>query len=49
MKHGGKRKGSGRKPVTDKKQPVTVYIRQSTITLHGGKDKVRDKLKRALA
>lgn len=34
--HGGKRKGSGRKPIPDKKIPVIVYPRRSEIDSCGG-------------
>ena len=34
-KRGGARKGAGRKPINDKKKPVTIFVKESTITLHG--------------
>lgn len=34
----------GRKPITDKKQQVSIYIQQSTIRYIGGIDKVKTKL-----
>ena len=43
MKQGGKRKNSGRKPVTDPKVALTIYVHQSKITKLGGKDKARQK------
>lgn len=39
---GGARSGAGRKPITDKKIPVTVYIRESTIKDVGGMDAARE-------
>lgn len=47
-KHGGKRNGSGRKPVVDKKQAVFVYIRKSVIKSNGGKKAVKRKLEAVL-
>lgn len=47
-KHGGKRKGAGRKPVTDKKEAIFVYIKGSVIKKNGGKEAVKDKLEAAL-
>ncbi|HEV3223902.1 MAG TPA: hypothetical protein VGZ90_13530 [Puia sp.] len=35
-KQGGKRKGSGRKPIADKKIQISVYPRQSSIMRAGG-------------
>ena len=40
--HGGKRKKSGRKPITDKKQTVTIYIRSSVIEKAGGMDNLKE-------
>lgn len=34
-KHGGKRKTAGRKPIEDKKIPVTIYVRESVIETLG--------------
>lgn len=33
--HGGKRKTAGRKPIEDKKVPVTIYVRESVIETLG--------------
>jgi len=33
--HGGKRKLAGRKPIEDKKVPVTIYVRESVIETLG--------------
>jgi hypothetical protein len=41
---GGSRKNSGRKPVADKKQPVTLFIERSVIERHGGPDKIKEAL-----
>jgi hypothetical protein len=35
----------GRKPISDKKQPVTVFIPASAIKKHGGKEKVKEKIR----
>lgn len=40
--HGGKRHNSGRKPIADKKQTVTVYILTSVIEKAGGIDKLKE-------
>jgi len=34
-KHGGKRNLAGRKPIEDKKVPVTIYVRESVIEALG--------------
>ena len=36
MKHGGKRKGAGRKPIADKKIALTIYMPESIIKKCGG-------------
>lgn len=36
--HGGKRKTAGRKPIEDKKVPVTIYLRKSVIKTLGVED-----------
>lgn len=41
---GGRRKGSGRKPVADKREQVSIYIRKSIIISNGGKDEIKRKL-----
>jgi hypothetical protein len=43
-KHGGKRKNSGRKPVTDKKVQVSFYIEGSKIEKLGGLDPFKEKI-----
>lgn len=43
-KHGGKRQGSGRKPVADKKQAVFLYIQKSVIEKNGGTTELKRKL-----
>lgn len=43
-KHGGKRNGSGRKPVTDKKQAVFIYVKTSVIKRHKTKEALKAKL-----
>lgn len=45
---GGKRAGAGRKPITDKKRQITLYIKQSTIELNGGITQVKKTLLNAL-
>jgi hypothetical protein len=42
--HGGKRKTSGRKPVSDKKVQVSFYIEQSKIQKLGGLDAFKEKI-----
>ena len=41
---GGARSKSGRKPVDDPKEPITVYLHASTIEKIGGKDKCREAI-----
>jgi hypothetical protein len=41
---GGARPNCGRKPIEDKKFPVTVFIQESKIKKHGGKEKLKTKL-----
>jgi hypothetical protein len=41
---GGARKNSGRKPVEDKKEPITLFINRSVIERHGGADKIKAAL-----
>ncbi len=38
---GGPRQNSGRNPIKDKKQPITVYLKGSDIKRKGGKEKVK--------
>lgn len=45
---GGARKGAGRKPESDKKQAIFIYIRGSVIKKNGGKKAVKRKLESAL-
>ena len=47
-KHGGPRPNSGRKPATDPKESVFIWIKRSVIKRHGGKDKLKAKLERQL-
>lgn len=35
---------AGRKPSEDKKEQVSIYVHQSVIKEHGGKDKLRKAL-----
>ncbi len=44
VKHGGKRKGAGRKPSSDKKQTICLYIETSIIDDLGGIDNAKLKL-----
>lgn len=46
--HGGARKSAGRKPLDDKKVQVNLYVEQSVIDKHGGKEKVQEKCYRLL-
>jgi hypothetical protein len=41
---GGARPNAGRKPIKDKKMQLYVYVRQSKIDLHGGKDELKQKI-----
>lgn len=41
---GGKRPNAGRKPATEKKEPITIYITDTVITANGGKDSVKQEL-----
>ena len=43
-KRGGARKGAGRKTVTDKKVPVTVWFKKSTIKMYSGIEKFKKVL-----
>jgi len=47
-KHGGRRPGSGAKPKKDKKQPVFLYLKESTIENNGGKEALKEKLETQL-
>lgn len=40
-KKGGERKGAGRKPTADPKQPVTIFVETSIIEYLGGKEGVQ--------
>lgn len=42
--HGGKRKRAGRKPASDPKAGLTVYIEQSKIDANGGADECRQQM-----
>lgn len=42
--HGGNRKNSGRKSVSDKKVQVSFYIKQSKIGSVGGFEKFKEKV-----
>lgn len=44
MASGGKRKGAGRKPCSDKKQTVALYIETSIINALGGIESTKEKL-----
>ena len=41
-KHGGSRTGAGRKPVTDPKIQVNLFIEKSIFDANGGVDEIRD-------
>lgn len=41
--HGGARSNAGRKRIDDKKQTITIYIRQSVIDAHGSPEIVKEK------
>lgn len=42
-KRGGKRPGAGRKKVTDKVLPLTIYVKDSVIKANGGAKKAKAK------
>jgi hypothetical protein len=44
MASGGTRKGAGRKPATDKKQAVVLYIETSKINNAGGLDAMKEEI-----
>lgn len=46
--HGGKRKGSGRKPVTDPKQQVNIYPHASEVEAVGGIEAAKELAIRAI-
>lgn len=48
-KQGGKREGSGRKPLPEKKEPLTLYLYPSVITRNGGRIGCRQKIEGFLA
>lgn len=48
-KHGGKRKGSGRKPLTDKKKGITIYPLESQINSCGGEELCKELAMKAIA
>jgi len=45
---GGRREGAGRKPLPEKKIPLTVYKEQSTVDRVGGRDQARQLMSEAL-
>ena len=45
---GGRRSNSGRKPIADKKMQVWLFIRQSVIEKHGGKDALKLKIEQSI-
>ncbi len=40
--HGGARKGAGRKPASDPKVSVTIYVEESIVKANGGIENVKD-------
>ncbi len=40
---GGARKGAGRKPLSDPKIPVTIYVESSIIKAMGGTEEVKEE------
>lgn len=42
--HGGKRKRAGRKPASDPKSGLTIYIEQSKIDANGGSDECKEQM-----
>jgi hypothetical protein len=43
-KRGGKRLGAGRKPIGDKKKPITLYVENNKIYPFGGEEQMKGKL-----
>lgn len=43
-KHGGKRKGAGRKPVLSKKKQINLYVEGSKIIKFGSEEKLKEKV-----
>lgn len=43
-KRGGTRKGAGRKTIADKKIPVTVWFKKSTVKMYNGIEKFKKVL-----
>lgn len=41
-KKGGRREGSGRKPLQATKIPITIYAYNDDVTLFGGKERLRE-------
>jgi hypothetical protein len=41
QQQGGKRSNAGRKPVTDPKKGITIYLHQSEIDANGGVEEVK--------
>ena len=42
LAHGGARKGAGRKPVSDPKIGITIYVEDSIVKAFGGIEEVRN-------
>lgn len=40
--HGGARKGAGRKPASDPKISITIYVEESIVKANGGIENVKD-------
>ena len=38
---GGSRAGSGRKKITDPKEPIFIYVPKSVVQHHGGREAVK--------
>jgi hypothetical protein len=45
---GGARANSGRKPITDKKMQLSIYLRKSKIDLNGGSEAIKEKIYKIL-
>jgi hypothetical protein len=43
IRHGGARKGAGRKPAVDPKQTVSIYVEQSIIDGNNGIDECKSE------
>lgn len=48
-KKGGKRVNAGRKPLSDPKKPITLYVPKSKILVNGGEEKLKLRIYDAIS